>query len=1058
MAQITLKIQVNENAGTSLNFNTASQINNVSSSLSKKTTKNDGVDGISFATGSISLANGYLGNGSQFQSEKDKYNGYMFGATDENGYYSLKLTVSGDNLDKIVIHFDKNANQFATEAIIDNNKTIYSDDPVWAIDFGTETTSHTIEFTKWNRPNYNACFTLIQIMLEYFELNKNWIDNLESLSQTTTNAENIEYGMLASSGSVNVLDNEGYIADLITDGALNPSNIPVELYINNTLIQKHITTSSTYDTDGNTLSINFSNSIENFSKLKYKGYNYPEEPRTAYDMFYDVLNNYYDGKLTYEKFETMLSDKIVYGENNNYGPIYSYLKNIQIEYPFIESNRTYTEVINDFCELAQLQAFLTDKGELKFLSARPVVPMLIDGIDYIFMPPDSVSTYFEEDLILKNKYNDIELSEYKVEDFTDFGTLLASPSLKIENLNILEETNNSGSDNFATPINSYNAIASISYIDVKSYYITGDITISVFDNQNLSKILYVFESIKRDNLYTYDNVYNYTTGSASATVKTSGGIKVSNISFSAGSTPEQKKGQILNNESHSYTYKQSTYSVTSNVEISGINKSEILSVTYNNDDTITIKFKVLCGKRVTKLNSGFRWASANNLPVVADVTQYNITETMSGTYEYYEPVSVALSIYGNKRVISFNESVAKSNDTGGEKTIYSSSSNTLINDKTRFDGKNISKHKIDNILFDYKNGIKTAKTTINGINLYDKNGNLAKDWNKGEIINNGDILGFSNKRNKDGSIIYWKNVGRKFLYDGEPLTEIEIMECKPVELYTDSGQFWDMNYSTFQKSLRELSNQKAIVVSNDYTSLSAGENVSSLEGFLAIPKTVTSLTGDFSSATGFTGMKFEIPNEISIKVPSTIFYLDVDIDKWAEKSFDSSILRGNTYFAKNGQAINNLEINSKYIGDYAFCNYAGTNVTFGDSVGSIGMYSFKNSKITSIIIPNSVKTIFREAFNNCYNLSSLKLGNSITELGYGSFMYCSSLTEITIPASVTYINRMSFYGCSSLTKITFENPNGWKSTQTGESIDLSDPAKNVTLLTQTYAEQNIAIF
>ena len=128
MSQITLKIQVNENAGTSLNFNTASEINNVSSLLSKETTQNDGVNGISFATGSISLANGILGNGGQFQSEKDKYNGYMFGATDSDGKFSLKLTLEGDNLDRIVIYFDRNANQFATEAIVDNDKIIYMEE------------------------------------------------------------------------------------------------------------------------------------------------------------------------------------------------------------------------------------------------------------------------------------------------------------------------------------------------------------------------------------------------------------------------------------------------------------------------------------------------------------------------------------------------------------------------------------------------------------------------------------------------------------------------------------------------------------------------------------------------------------------------------------------------------------------------------------------------------------------------------------------------------------------------------------------------------------------
>ena len=1055
MAQITLKIQVNENAGTSLNFDTASEINNVSSLLSKETTQNDGVNGISFATGSISLASGFLGNGGKFQSEKNKYNGYMFGATDSDGKFSLKLTLEGDNLDKIVIYFDKNANQFATEALVDNERTIYSDDPVWAIDLGEELTTHTIEFIKWNRPNYNACFTMLQVMLEYFELNKNWITNLSSLSQSTTNAENIEYGILASTGSADVLDNEGYIADLISDGLINPSSIPVQIFVNGNLIQKHITTSSTYDTDGRTLSINFSNEIENFSKLKYKGYNYPDESKTAYEMLYDVLNSYYDETLSVEKFDNMLSENIVYGEYNYYGPISNYLKNITIEYPFIESNKTYSEVINEFCTMSQLQAFIANNGELNFVSARPIVPHFSNGIDYIFMPPDSVSTNFQEDLILKNKYDGVELEVSNVIDEIDYDTVVYPADIELLSVTDSEMTKETKTNQNIVERSQFISNATFkyeiaSYIKSDYYYYDGEITIPKSSVDNLSQITSVNESLLRNNNFAYSVHYNKYIANATADSVWDRGdnkISVSNIKYGNPTLDSEITiNGVVNDDSSYKTTLPDNTSTTSTTST----KSNDPIVTFTHDDNnYYLSYKVCVKKKLVKIGGNGRWTAASTS---------SIDIPLSGKYEEYIPKKLSFSIYGNKRTISFQTNQFKRNLSNTPTNKASVGCGNFIQNKTELNGNKMYSIIANNILSDYNNGIKTAKTTINGISLYDQNGNLAKDWNKGEIINNGDILGFSNKRNKDGSIIYWKTTGRNFLYDGEPLTEIDIMECKPVELYTDSGQFWDMNYSTFQKSLRELSNQKAIVVSNDYISLSAGENVSYLEGFLAIPKTVTSLTGDFSSAIGFTGMKFEIPNEISIRVPSTIFYLDVDIDKWAEKSFNSSILRGNTYFSKNGQVINNLEINSEYIGDYAFCNYAGTNVTLGENISSIGMYSFKDSKITSIIIPNSVKTISREAFNNCYNLSSLKLGNSITELGYGSFMYCSSLTEITIPASVTYINRMSFYGCSSLTKITFENPKGWKSTQTGASIDLSNPANNVTLLTQTYAEQNIAIF
>ena len=150
------------------------------------------------------------------------------------------------------------------------------------------------------------------------------------------------------------------------------------------------------------------------------------------------------------------------------------------------------------------------------------------------------------------------------------------------------------------------------------------------------------------------------------------------------------------------------------------------------------------------------------------------------------------------------------------------------------------------------------------------------------------------------------------------------------------------------------------------------------------------------------------------------------------------------------------------IGGWAFKNCKNlTSVTLPGSLTSIGAGAFSNSGLTSLVIPDSVKSIdyyafddcsklktvvlsgnvevlksytftdcialekvtilygvkkIEGAFHGCKSLTSVTIPNSVTEMNYGSFSYCSSLQSITIPDSVTSIGDSSFYSCTSLSK------------------------------------------
>ena len=71
------------------------------------------------------------------------------------------------------------------------------------------------------------------------------------------------------------------------------------------------------------------------------------------------------------------------------------------------------------------------------------------------------------------------------------------------------------------------------------------------------------------------------------------------------------------------------------------------------------------------------------------------------------------------------------------------------------------------------------------------------------------------------------------------------------------------------------------------------------------------------------------------------------------------------------------------------------------------------------IVPNGIKSVGNDAFDNCENLTSIIIPDSVTTIDYGAFSNCTSLTSITIPKSVTSIGDFVF-SHNSLTDIYYE--------------------------------------
>jgi hypothetical protein len=117
-----------------------------------------------------------------------------------------------------------------------------------------------------------------------------------------------------------------------------------------------------------------------------------------------------------------------------------------------------------------------------------------------------------------------------------------------------------------------------------------------------------------------------------------------------------------------------------------------------------------------------------------------------------------------------------------------------------------------------------------------------------------------------------------------------------------------------------------------------------------------------------------------------------------------------------------------------------------ETVTSLAEGLFAGSKITSIVLPDTITEIPAKAFQDCRNLTSVKMPAALEKIGDDAFKNCVSLQSINIPKTVysTFdcevmdlsgdgrqvgfflkekadgIGNGAFYGCTSLENVVFE--------------------------------------
>lgn len=574
------------------------------------------------------------------------------------------------------------------------------------------------------------------------------LKSIESLSQSTGQLKDIFYGVTPNSGSIEILDRDGSIRKMIMSGELPNSNMGITLFTNRNQIQSHISTDSFYNDNTKVLSIEISNFANLLNNLTYIGYKYPNRSENIANILFDVLLNLCkvmygeDYILTRESFMQMLSNK--YSVDMT---IYEYLESISIQYPIIESGRTYRDVIDSICLIAQIQMYFDDKNNITFVSARP---LSFGSIKAIRIPKNCMMSQLDYDVILKNKYNNVELGKFNIEDFTKQNTNVFSvafnPILTYDNYNTSEVVENSGGGTFTA------------FVRVESFYTEGEVNFDKKQSNNLVQILGVDEPQKVQNeeineqkysnniyvSYFVESFYNDVDKSFYDEFKSFGNKPYDMSSL----TTIRTESTGLLSKPHA---QQSAVLQTAETSL-----PDNTYLTLEEHETYyTLKYKILTGKLESVLQSN----------IVDDYSRY------VANIKKYTCNEVSISIDGVLRTISFSETYNKEYSNTQSLSVVLSS-NKLIQTNEIVD--NIK----NNILLDYQNGISTATMSICCMDLYNGENNKILNWYNGEIVRVNDIVYFDNDTYSNGSQRYWIIRGRKFRYVGVPLIDLELQEVK----------------------------------------------------------------------------------------------------------------------------------------------------------------------------------------------------------------------------------------------------------------------------------------
>ena len=143
----------------------------------------------------------------------------------------------------------------------------------------------------------------------------------------------------------------------------------------------------------------------------------------------------------------------------------------------------------------------------------------------------------------------------------------------------------------------------------------------------------------------------------------------------------------------------------------------------------------------------------------------------------------------------------------------------------------------------------------------------------------------------------------------------------------------------------------------------------------------------------------------------------ISLSVYPQKEIDGIFYQFNSELKEAKVTYHNKPPYKKYRGDILIPSTVNNNDTLYTVTGIGSRAFYACNLLTSVTIPNSIKTIDEEAFRECEELKTITVPGSITNIGKRAFYNCTTLESVFIQEGVTNIDSYSFALCYHLTLV-----------------------------------------
>ena len=314
------------------------------------------------------------------------YNGYMWGLSGSTGKNSIVLTIKGTTLGRVGFLFDRYAGQYPHKYILTYGgerieyENRFADPYEIEVILGASNIEQTIEFTEWEKPNYQMCLTYFEYFPSYEVFTDSDVENIDTNVEATNDLSMINYGCISNIGNISIYDKVDAMGDNMIwsyaqMGYFNLNFFAMKIEMFNGNVSTHVLSQTPYYGDNKTFTASLTDKIYTWSDVICEKTAYVQQT-TLYNVLFDLLNTYLpnDSGKTLQKMSTQ---KIVIGNNDDDAELVetetyltNYLQDIIIP-PFSFGEESLVSRLNKICVVAQLYCYYDENNILSFITARP---------------------------------------------------------------------------------------------------------------------------------------------------------------------------------------------------------------------------------------------------------------------------------------------------------------------------------------------------------------------------------------------------------------------------------------------------------------------------------------------------------------------------------------------------------------------------------------------------------------------------------------------------------------------------------------------------------------